>query len=96
MKKRITANIRAMADELGNVRQRILKLEAREAELKAEIRNTGFQSIDGGAYYLELQISERAVPSWKVIAIKAGASKRLIDANTNVQEITTIKTTRYS
>lgn len=94
MAKRITTSVKAMADELGTVRQQILKLEARETELKEQIRKSGFKRFDGLKFRLELSISERCTPSWKIIAEKAGASQQLISANTKTQKIVTIKTTR--
>lgn len=93
MAKTATLPLPSPADRLGAVRAQIADLEKVEAELKAEIIALGVSSLSGALFDATVVEQERAVTAWKDIAIKAGASRQLISANTKKIEVVSVKTT---
>lgn len=69
-----------LADELGILQEQIGRLKEREAELKGELIDRGYD-VDGNYFSVKLVPVDRTTTNWRLIANKLGASRQIITAH---------------
>ena len=91
MSKRITPRHIEAVDDLGHIQAKISSLQDDETDLKDFLNKSGHTEIDGHLFRVTVSHSGRDQVAWKRIAIKAGASRQLIIANTKTIPIDSVR-----
>ena len=88
--------LKTSTDQLGKLRAMIKRLKATEKELKVDMIESGYEFIAGSKYEASIEKITRSRVDWQEIAVKAGATKRLINANTYNDDHYQVKVTEVT
>ena len=81
-------NLSPLADEYGEVKAELVKLEKRKKEIVAFLEDAGIHELEGDLFRVVVsQVPESTGPDWKTIAAKLKPSRQLVRAH----QITTRK-----
>lgn len=85
------AQLSALADELGNVRNEIATLKDRERDIREKLIKAGVTSIEGETFRATVVEQIRTLIDWKAVAAKLNPSRQLVTAHTTNKEVISIR-----
>lgn len=75
-------NLKPLADEYGEVKAELVKLEARKKQIVKHLEDAGIHEVEGDLFRVVLSLIPKSTgPDWKSIAAKLKPSRQLVRAH---------------
>ena len=78
-------------DQLGFIAAQVAELTKRADSIKANLKASGIDSVEGEFYRASISRSERFTTDWHAIAEKFEPSRQLVTAHTTSTEVVTVR-----